>query len=598
MSPEVVAAWISEIEASDVAELLLPPSQALSPAQLKRRRQQGSPSSQDCEYPIDHGIHPANSCQHFALPAPAPLRKPSCKRLRTTATKTTQRPALRPLHANTVLTTATKRKMASTGAGTGKNVRAGPRDRSPGKPAVRSSGLTRRTRNTAPIQEEDDAGKEAEGAAESAEDADCGGEVWASPATPAGAPQRTSAAAEDLDADGGPTPRPSAYARALQTREVPSLPPPSPSRAPSTYTASTKRSSSPVKSPLDLLANLGKPVQYNLVEEPVILKKLKKNPIAPVYRRIRSLCHTQYIPAQMRDTLEREEEEDDDGGGLGEDELDEPDDKQDDVLGLGLPDSDYGLPLVGAQQVLINHALAAVLPAEVDHLLFQLRCEFTILQDPVSATREYTRVPHSEAAWNGAIHYPLLRLATAHIDNVTVEDITKATISLRCAPDGKEFGDGDGGRVALSSSTKMVDYALLLSGPSSPSLSRASRGPPGHDWLNFVGRQHAMNPGMPQSFNQTEYSPLRYSPAGLFVESKVDSGSQNEGRTQLGMWVAAWFKRVNAFRLSKQVQPPVVPVLLVYNETWDLYFAMDRGSWIVSTLATTLFLSALTSGTC
>ncbi|KAK0725605.1 hypothetical protein B0H67DRAFT_136196 [Lasiosphaeris hirsuta] len=83
----------------------------------------------------------------------------------------------------------------------------------------------------------------------------------------------------------------------------------------------------------------------------------------------------------------------------------------------------------------------------------------------------------------------------------------------------------------------MVDYALVLSAPSFPSLSRASGAPPGHTWLDFVGRQHAINPGMPPSFNQTEYSPLRYSLVGLFVETKVDSGSHNEGRTQLAMWV-------------------------------------------------------------
>ncbi|KAK3343379.1 hypothetical protein B0T25DRAFT_572394 [Lasiosphaeria hispida] len=438
--------------------------------------------------------------------------------------------------------------MASAGRETEKNTRVGPRIRSPGKPAVGSSGLARRTRNTVPIQDEDDA----------------------------------SAVSEDLDiADQSSISKSSAYTRTLQSHEVPSLPPPSPVRAPSTYTTSTKRSSSPVKSPLDLLTNLGKPVQYELIGETAILRKLKKDPIAPVYRRIRSLCHTQYIPVQIRDMLEREEADDDGDGLEREDELDEPDDKQDgDVLGLALPGSDYGLPLVGAQQVLIHPALAAVLPAEADHVLFQLQREFTILQEVVSTTREYTRIPHSEAAWNGAVHCPLLRLATAHIDHITVEDITRATISPKCSPDGKEFGDGDGGRVTLASGTKMVDYALVLSAPSFRSLSQASGGPPGHAWLDFVGRQHAINPSMPSSFNQTEYSPLRYSPAGLFVETKVDSGSRNEGRTQLGMWVAAWFKRVNAFRLSEPVRPPVVPVLLVYNETWDLYFAMDRGSWI------------------
>lgn len=56
-------------------------------------------------------------------------------------------------------------------------------------------------------------------------------------------------------------------------------------------------------------------MQYELLEETAILGRLKKDAIAPVYRRIRLLCHTQYIPVQMRDTLEEEEEgvEDEDG---------------------------------------------------------------------------------------------------------------------------------------------------------------------------------------------------------------------------------------------------------------------------------------------
>ncbi len=230
--------------------------------------------------------------------------------------------------------------------------------------------------------------------------ADDDARACASPASPAGAPVRTSAVVEDRDTDRSPTPRQSTYTHALPSREVPSLPPSSPARAPSTHTTSTKQSSSLVVSPLDLLATLGKPEQYEVVEELVILRKLKKNPIAPVYRRIRSLCHTQYIPAQIRDMLEREEEGADDGDRLGdEDASEEPDG---DVLGLDLPDSNYGLLLVGAQQVLIHPALAAVLPAEAEHLRFQLRREFTILQDLVSTTREYTRVPRGEAAWDGA----------------------------------------------------------------------------------------------------------------------------------------------------------------------------------------------------
>jgi len=446
--------------------------------------------------------------------------------------------------------------MASNAPESKKNARGKDGSRAPGKADLSEiPGIARRTRNMmAAHQSLDDASAVSEGAAETTD-----------------------------------TSRLSAYSRLLQSRDVPSLPPPSrASRAPSTHTTSTKRSSSPVKSPLDLLTSLGKPVQYDLVEESVILKKLKKDAIAPVYRRIRALCHAQYIPSPMRDSLEQGDhdsmvEDDQDGGGHDNcDDAGKSDDGQDSsgVIDLCLPDSDYGLPLVGPQRVALHPVLAAALPPQADRVLFQLKQEFIILQEIVSTTREYIRINHSEAAWNSAIHYPLLRLATAHMDSVTVQDITRASISSKCSPDGKEFGDSNGSKLALPPSTKMVDYALTLSAPSSLPKTSGPRGPV-HPWMDFVGRQSVINPSMPSSFNHTEYSPLRYSPAGLFVETKVDMGSQIEGRTQLGVWVAAWFKRVNAFRLSKPVPPPVLPVLLVHNESWDLYFAVDRDSWIV-----------------
>ncbi|KAL2201520.1 hypothetical protein P885DRAFT_65755 [Corynascus similis CBS 632.67] len=62
--------------------------------------------------------------------------------------------------------------------------------------------------------------------------------------------------------------------------------------------------------------------------------------------------------------------------------------------------------------------------------------------------------------------------------------------------------------------------------------------------------------------NQTDYPPLMRSPAAVTIETKVARASLEEGRLQLGVWTAAWHRRME--------------MLGVGGRKWSLYFAANR----------------------
>ncbi|KAH6949515.1 hypothetical protein DER45DRAFT_624024 [Fusarium avenaceum] len=65
----------------------------------------------------------------------------------------------------------------------------------------------------------------------------------------------------------------------------------------------------------------------------------------------------------------------------------------------------------------------------------------------------------------------------------------------------------------------------------------------------------------------------------MSIESKTASGSLEEARAQLGLWVAAWHKRMG---LLKQYDENIItlPLIAVIEHEWKLTFVMDRGSSI------------------
>ncbi|KAM4057420.1 hypothetical protein HRG_010842 [Hirsutella rhossiliensis] len=123
----------------------------------------------------------------------------------------------------------------------------------------------------------------------------------------------------------------------------------------------------------------------------------------------------------------------------------------------------------------------------------------------------------------------------------------------------------------------MVDYALVLCPSTDDPLN-----PLAVRLADFVQCQIASSTLPLASFNQTSYAPLAYAPTAVVIETKVDSGSRAEGRVQLGLWLAAWCRRISSFGqgLSSSFPPPTIPVLLVTSEKWEINFSFDLGDRI------------------
>jgi hypothetical protein len=84
-----------------------------------------------------------------------------------------------------------------------------------------------------------------------------------------------------------------------------------------------------------------------------------------------------------------------------------------------------------------------------------------------------------------------------------------------------------------------------------------------------------------QTINQTAYTPLWYTPIAVSIETKVD-GMNEEGRTQLATWTAAWHERMRRFIDNtgdggQDNRVITLPVLLIVEHSWVLSFVCDRG---------------------
>lgn len=160
------------------------------------------------------------------------------------------------------------------------------------------------------------------------------------------------------------------------------------------------------------------------------------------------------------------------------------------------------------------------------------------------------------------------------------ENVTKAQIAkpFRLAEgDTSSSASNQSGTTVTTTGAaaqKIVDYVLLL---------HTERRRPDN---TLVARIHALVNSPPYNYrtiNQTTYKALRYSPVAVSVETKVARGSLEEGRVQLGIWTAAWHKRVKMLRggiggtgSSGRRGIITLQLLTVQENRWKIYFAVDR----------------------
>ncbi|KPM37983.1 hypothetical protein AK830_g8584 [Neonectria ditissima] len=236
--------------------------------------------------------------------------------------------------------------------------------------------------------------------------------------------------------------------------------------------------------------------------------------------------------------------------------------------------------LPNALQKLMNPAVARQVlpfmwqtddkPQEQDEVLAR---GYSDMLDILQEAKDATRYNKGESAWNGQVHYPLLKLALSSFASVKAETITNAHIfkpfrpedhdgwggsaSSSVASSQSSLGD-DHGSVEPTSVHKMIDFALLLL-PDQP-------------------LQVAIDTVLQQQYctiNQTTYEALRTRPAPVFVETKVSTGNMASSNVQLAVWTAAWHERLRAIRTDRRII--TVPLIQVYGNVWQVLFAVDNG---------------------
>lgn len=249
-----------------------------------------------------------------------------------------------------------------------------------------------------------------------------------------------------------------------------------------------------------------------------------------------------------------------------------------------------------------------------------------------------------EAAWNTAVHHPLLKLAfddsseqrrteerirlglgpdtSRRNVHIRVENITNATVTGDCVPClrdelAPQTGDGqaadhvfipawslhslstsstasglgdeaDAARPAPSlalrkTGHKKVDFAIVVD---------PEPGSPLHTTIEGIRLAMLRNTGMPwlTSINPSNYGPLRDALVAGIVETKVTTAS-TDPIIQLGLMVAAIHRRLHTLPVHGAVGPSAIsetgvlapwPLLAITDHRWELFFACDGGSKIVS----------------
>ncbi|OIW23063.1 hypothetical protein CONLIGDRAFT_142503 [Coniochaeta ligniaria NRRL 30616] len=201
--------------------------------------------------------------------------------------------------------------------------------------------------------------------------------------------------------------------------------------------------------------------------------------------------------------------------------------------------------LAGATHKLIDSGQRSTKPTTPE--AFALR-ELDTLRDLEEAARDC--VSASEAAWHTRVHVPLLAHATSGFRSVAVELASTAQIARGAMPptthnDGHDVSQG-----------KMIDIAVVL------------RPTPNTRLANAIAAAAASTSGGADTFesvNQTSYPPLRFCPVAVSVETKASSADVEAGKVQLGVWIAAWHRRMDALRTSGNVGTAIVtlPLLLI-----------------------------------
>ncbi|KAL8346137.1 hypothetical protein RB598_000170 [Gaeumannomyces tritici] len=193
--------------------------------------------------------------------------------------------------------------------------------------------------------------------------------------------------------------------------------------------------------------------------------------------------------------------------------------------------------------------------------LARAEMQFKALHEIVATAGRFWGQRRNKLAWNCLAHCPLLQLATRSFSRggVVCEPVMGEGIASHWLPEMARKPD----EVA---SGKMVDFVLALD----------LQNPRPRDQVleNAVVRVVGCQTYESQSINQTLYDPLVFSPIGV----SIANATYMEGTLQLGIWTAAWHRRMRDLGYTDQLI--TLPLILCNGFDWSLYFACDRGHMI------------------
>lgn len=113
----------------------------------------------------------------------------------------------------------------------------------------------------------------------------------------------------------------------------------------------------------------------------------------------------------------------------------------------------------------------------------------------------------------------------------------------------------------------MIDYAIVLK--------------PNNDMKQLILDAIKDEPLNTRAINQTSYSPVRLQPIAINIETKVPDTGGQQGLAQLGIWVAAYFKRIEMLTKTNTTRL-TLPLLYVSGVKWYVLFAHNGTEQIVS----------------
>ncbi|KAI8306407.1 hypothetical protein K4K59_011508 [Colletotrichum sp. SAR11_240] len=167
---------------------------------------------------------------------------------------------------------------------------------------------------------------------------------------------------------------------------------------------------------------------------------------------------------------------------------------------------------------------------------------------------------YGEDQWNCAVHYPMLELALGHDKAIGYCSCTSAPLTKEYAPK----------TTASLPRDRRVDFCIHIE-PDTPQhvIPTVLRSPS-------------------QSINHTEYAALLHKPIGIAIETKLTGADWETARTQVGIWLAAQWNRLDDLVWSRGIgvehtSPAVaaglvfLPAVIIQGHAWSFVaFTRDR----------------------